>query len=210
MDVCRLAKVCRKSKKFSKMFCEKETNYLTMKIGYARVSTQDQNLEIQNELLKDAGCERIYKEKVSGAKRARPELQLLDSLRPEDIVIVWKLDRLARSTKDLLDITDTIQKAGAKFTSLSEPWADTTSPANKMIMTVFSGIAEFERELIRERTSAGRVHAKNRGVRFVRPERLSHDQKELDYRLMEEGKSVRQVATTFGVHVATIYRLQPR
>lgn len=181
-----------------------------MKIGYARVSTQDQNLEIQKELLLEAGCERIYNEKVSGAKRARPELErLLDSLRPDDVVIVWKLDRLARSTKDLLEITETIQKSGAKFRALSEPWADTTSPANKMVMTIFSGIAEFERELIRERTNAGRVHAKKRGVQFGRPHRLSSDQKELAYRLMEEGKSVRQVATTFGVHVATIYRLQP-
>jgi DNA invertase Pin-like site-specific DNA recombinase len=181
-----------------------------MKIGYVRVSTQDQNLDIQNELLKEAGCERIYKETVSGAKRARTELQrLLDSLRPDDTVIVWKLDRLARSTRDLLDITDTIQKTGAKFTSLSEPWADTTSPANKMVMTVFSGIAEFERELIRERTTSGRIHAQKRGVQFGRPQRLSVDQKELAHRLLEEGKSVRQVATTFGVHVATIYRLQP-
>ncbi|MBZ0186777.1 MAG: recombinase family protein, partial [Candidatus Obscuribacterales bacterium] len=95
-----------------------------MKIGYARVSTQDQNLEIQDDLLQDAGCERIYREKVSGAKRARPELErLLESLRPDDIVIVWKLDRLARSTRDLLEITDAIEKAGAKFRSLSEPWA---------------------------------------------------------------------------------------
>jgi len=182
-----------------------------MKIGYARVSTQDQNLDIQNEQLTAAGCERIYREKVSGAKRARPELQkLLDSLRKDDAVIVWRLDRLARSTKDLLEITETIQKAGAKFRSLSEPWADTTSPANKMVMTIFSGISEFERELIRERTQAGRVHAQKRGVKFGRPESLSADQKELAYRLMEEGRSVRQVATTFGVHVATIYRLEPQ
>lgn len=182
-----------------------------MKIGYARVSTQDQNLEIQNELLQEAGCERIYREKVSGAKRARPELErLLESLRPDDVVIVWKLDRLARSTRDLLEITDAIEKSGAKFQSLSEPWADTTSPANKMVMTVFAGISEFERELIRERTNAGRVHAKKRGVRFGRPHSLSSDQKDLAFRLIEEGKSVRQVASTFGVHVATIYRLQPQ
>lgn len=181
-----------------------------MKIGYARVSTQDQNLAIQNDLLIEAGCERIYKEKVSGAKRARPELdRLLESLRQDDTVIVWKLDRLARSTKDLLEITEAIQKSGAKFRSLSEPWADTTSPANKMVMTVFSGIAEFERELIRERTNAGRVHAKKRGVKFGRPNSLSEEQKELAFRLMEEGKSVRQVASTFDVHIATIYRLQP-
>lgn len=182
-----------------------------MKIGYARVSTHDQNLAIQNDLLQEAQCERIYNEKVSGAKRARPELdRLLDSLRPDDVVIVWKLDRLARSTKDLLEITETIEKAGAKFRSLSEPWADTTSPANKMVMTVFAGISEFERELIRERTSAGRVHAKKRGVRFGRPHRLSSDQKQLAFRLLEEGKSVRQVASTFDVHVATIYRLTPQ
>lgn len=179
-----------------------------MKIGYARVSTQDQNLAIQTDLLLEAGCERIYKEKVSGAKHARPELdRLLESPRPDDIVIVWKLDRLARSTRDLLEITEAIEKAGAKFRSLSEPWADTTSPANKMVMTVFAGISEFERELIRERTNAGRVHAKKRGVRCS-PHRLSSDQKDLAFRLLEEGKSVRQVAITFDVHVATIYRLQ--
>lgn len=181
-----------------------------MKIGYARVSTQDQNLDIQNEQLTTAGCERIYQEKVSGAKRARPELQrLLDNLRKDDIVFIWRLDRLARSTKDLLEIIETIEKAGAQFKSIAEPWADTTSPTGKLLMTFFAGLGEFERELIRERTNTGRVHAKSRGVKFGRPQRLSSEQKELAYRLLEEGKSVRQVATTFDVHVATIYRLQP-
>ncbi len=181
-----------------------------MKIGYARVSTQDQHLTIQNELLTEAGCERIYQEKVSGAKRARPELQrLLDSLRTGDIVLIWRLDRLARSTRDLLEITETIEKAGAQFKSIAEPWADTTSPTGKLLMTFFAGLGEFERELIRERTSAGRKHAIERGVKFGRPLRLSEEQKELAYRLLEEGKSTRQVADTFGVHVSTIYRLRP-
>jgi DNA invertase Pin-like site-specific DNA recombinase len=180
-----------------------------MKIGYARVSTQDQNLQIQLETLEKAGCERIYKEKKSGATRARPELvRALENLRKGDVVIVWKLDRLARSTRDLLDITDKIKAAGAQFKSISEPWADTTSPAGKMVMTVFAGIAEFERELIHERTSAGRVSAKKRGVKFGRPHRLSSEQRKLALRLLGEDNSVRQVADTFGVHVATIYRLQ--
>ena len=125
-----------------------------MKLGYARVSTVDQHLELQLGVLKKAGCEKIYLEKISGAQRQRPELlRLLDQLRPDDTVIVWKLDRLARSTRDLLEITDAIMTAKAAFQSLSEPWANTTTHAGKMIMTVFAGIAEFERDLIRERGS---------------------------------------------------------
>ena len=100
-----------------------------------------------------------------------------------------------------------IREAGGKFQSLLEPWADTTTHAGKMIMTVFAGIAEFERELIRERTMAGREAAKKWGVRFGRPPKLSSEQKRLAVRLLDEGSSAREVATTFNVHVATIYRL---
>ena len=179
-----------------------------MKIGYARVSTQDQNLELQIAELKKAGCKRIYQEKISGAQNKRPELQkLLEQLRDEDIVIVWKLDRLARSTRNLLDIVEAIREAKASFQSISEPWADTTSHGGKMIMTVFAGIAEFERDLIRERTHAGRVAAQKRGVRFGRPEKLNPEQKSLVARLLEEGKSVGEIAKTFKVHKTTIYRL---
>ena len=114
-----------------------------MKIGYARVSTTDQNLDLQLAVLKEAGCGRIFQEKISGAKRNRPELQrLLDQLRPDDVVVVWKLDRLARSTQNLLELADQIKNAEASFCSLSEPWADTASPSGKMIMTVFAGIAD--------------------------------------------------------------------
>lgn len=180
-----------------------------MKIGYARVSTTDQNLELQLATLKEAGCDRIFQEKISGAKRERPELQrLLDHLRPDDVVIVWKLDRLARSTQHLLELVDNIRTAEAFFCSLSEPWADTSSHAGKMIMTVFAGIAEFERDLIRERTGAGRAAAKQRGVRFGRPEKMNEDQKTLAKRLLKEEKSVSEVAKIFNVHKATIYRLQ--
>src|SRR3954447_23247818 len=168
-----------------------------MKIGYARVSSLDQHLDLQIKSLEEAGCKRIYKEKIFGATRHRPELKrMLEQLREGDTVIVWKLDRLARSTRDLLETMDTIREAGGQFQSLSEPWADTTSPAGKMIMTIFAGIAEFERELIRERTRAGRVVAKQRGVKFGRPHRLNAEQLKLAKRLLVEGKSAREVAQT--------------
>jgi DNA invertase Pin-like site-specific DNA recombinase len=179
-----------------------------MKIGYARVSTTDQNLDLQHVALKEAGCQRIFQEKISGAHGLRPELErLLDQLRAGDTVVVWKLDRLARSTRDLLEIAEAIKAADASFRYLSEPWADTTSHAGKMIMTIFAGIAEFERDVIRERTGAGRLLAKQRGVRFGRPQKLKNDQRELAMRLLQEGKSVGEVARMFNVHGTTIYRL---
>jgi DNA invertase Pin-like site-specific DNA recombinase len=179
-----------------------------MKLGYARVSTADQSWDIQVAALKKSGCGRIFREKVSGAQRQRAELQrLLDQLRPGDVLIVWKLDRLARSTRDLLEIMATIQGANASFRSLSEPWADTTTHAGKMIVTVFAGIAEFERDLIREHTSIGRAAAKAHGVRFGRPRKLIQEQCALVLRLLQEGKSVGEVARMFRVHGATIYRL---
>jgi DNA invertase Pin-like site-specific DNA recombinase len=179
-----------------------------VKIGYARVSTRDQNLDLQLKALKKAGCEKIFRDKLSGFTRQRPEFQrMLDQVRSGDTIIVWKLDRLARSTRDLLNTMETINEAGGKFRSLSEPWANTTTHAGKMIMTVFAGIAEFERDLIRERTSAGREAAKQRGVRFGRPRKLNSDQTQVACKLLSEGKAVRDIARTFNVHEATIYRL---
>jgi DNA invertase Pin-like site-specific DNA recombinase len=179
-----------------------------MKIGYARVSTLDQNLDLQLQALKKAGCRRIFQEKISGSNSNRPEFRrMLDHVREDDIIVVWKLDRLARSTRDLLETMETIREAGGRFQSISEPWADTTSHSGKMIMTIFAGIAEFERDLIRERTGAGREAAKKRGVRFGRPRKLALDQGELARRLISEGKSVREIASVFNVHPATIYRL---
>ena len=153
-----------------------------MKSSYARVSTQDQKLDLQLQELKKAGCQKIFREKVSGFNRQRPEFQrMLDQIRPGDIIVVWKLDRLARSTRDLLNTMDTINEAGGKFQSVSEPWANTTTHAGKMIMTVFAGIAEFERDLIRERTGAGREAAKQRGVRFGRPRKLNAYSPQIDH-----------------------------
>jgi DNA invertase Pin-like site-specific DNA recombinase len=179
-----------------------------MKIGYARVSTLEQHLDLQLRALEKAACKKIFREKVSGSNRERPQFQrMLDQIRVGDTIVVWKLDRLARSTRDLLETMEAIRVAGGRFQSLSEPWADTTTHAGKMIMTVFGGIAEFERDLIRERTGAGREAARKRGVQFGRPRKLSPDQEQLAQRLVLEGKSVCDTARIFNVHVATIYRL---
>lgn len=178
-----------------------------MLIGYARVSTDDQDLRLQRAALEEAGCRRTFEEKVSGAKRDRPELaRMLEQVRDEDVIVVTRLDRLARSTRDLLDIAERLKEAGAGLCSLAEPWADTTSPAGRMVLTVFAGIAEFERELIHQRTSSGRVAAKARGVRFGRPPKLTADQIVLGERLIGEGMSVREAAKLLKCHHATLYR----
>lgn len=178
-----------------------------MLIGYARVSTDDQDLQLQRGELKGAGCERLFEEKQSGAKRGRPELRrLMEHLRAGDVLVVTRLDRLARSTRDLLDIAQQLTDAEAGLRSLAEPWADTTSPAGRMVLTVFAGIAEFERELIRQRTSSGRDAAKKRGVKFGRPSKLTAEQIALGKRLVDEGQSVREVAKVLNCHHATLYR----
>jgi DNA invertase Pin-like site-specific DNA recombinase len=178
-----------------------------MLIGYARVSTGDQDLTGQRSALKEVGCKRIYEEKVSGARRGRPELvRMLDQLRAGDVVVVPRLDRLARSTRDLLEIAEQLKEAGAGLRSLHEPWADTTSPGGRMVLTVFAGIAEFERELIQERTRAGRTAAQARGVRFGRPPKLTADRIALARRLVGEGTSVPDASKILNVHRATLYR----
>ena len=178
-----------------------------MRLGYARVSTDDQNLSLQRAALKAAGCRRTFEEKVSGAKRDRPELaRMLEQLRDDDVVVVTRLDRLARSTSDLLAIAERLNDVGAGPRSLAEPWADTTSPAGRMILTVFAGIAEFERALIHQRTSAGREAANARGVKFGRKPKLTPDQAALGRRLVNEGTAVREAAKLLKCHHATLYR----
>ena len=179
-----------------------------MLTGYARVSTDDQDLALQRAALKQAGCKRVFEEKISGARRDRPELaRMLDGVREADVVVVTRLDRLARSTRDLLDIAEHLREGSAGLRSLAEPWADTTSPAGRMVLTVFAGIAEFERSLIHERTSSGRTASQARGVRFGRPSALSAEQVALGQRLIDEGQSVREVARMIlKCHPATLYR----
>ena len=178
-----------------------------MLIGYARVSTDDQDLRLQRAALKEAGCKRTFEEKISGARRDRPELiRMIEQLRDEDTVVVTRLDRLARSTRDLLDIAEKLKEVGAGLRSLAEPWADPTSPAGRMVLTVFAGIAEFERALIHQRTSSGRIAAQARGVRFGRPPKLTTEQIALGQRLVAEGRSVRETAKLLQCHHATLYR----
>jgi DNA invertase Pin-like site-specific DNA recombinase len=177
-------------------------------IGYARVSTQGQDLTQQRATLRETGCTRIFEEKVSGAKRDRPELvNLLGHLRSGDVVTVTRLDRLARSTRDLLEIAERIKEAGAGLRSLAEPWADTTTPAGRMVLTVFAGMADFERSLIVERTGAGRVAAKARGVKFGPRPMLDAEQIAHARRLItDDSRPVTEVARLLGVHRATLYR----
>lgn len=179
-----------------------------MLIGYARVSTEDQDLALQRAALKEAGCKKIFEEKISGAKRGRAELdRLFEQLREGDVVVVARLDRLARSTRDLLGLAEEIADRGAGLRSLGEPWADTTSAAGKMILTVFAGIAEFERSLILQRTGAGRVAAQARGVKFGRPVKISDDQWAHYGPLLKSGSlTVPAAAKLIGCGRATLYR----
>jgi len=181
--------------------------FLTLNIGYARVSTDDQDLSLHLETLKGASCRRTYQEKKSGARADRPELRrMIEQRREGDVVIVARLDRLARSTRDLLELAEQITAAGAGLKSLGEPWADTTPPAGKMVLTVFAGSAEFERALSCDRTGLGRIAAKKRGVKFGRKPKFTLEHIVLALRLVDEGQSVPQVAETFGMHETTIYR----
>ncbi len=182
-----------------------------MRLGYARVSTDEQTLTGQCQRLSIAGCEKLFEEKISGAARNRPKLEkLIDQLRKGDVLVVTRLDRLARSTSELLRIAERITEKKAGLQSLDEPWADTTSPSGRMIMTVFAGIAEFERTLILSRTQEGRLAAQARGVAFGRPKKMLPDQQELARELVRDGKSISAVARTFNVHPATIYRVLER
>ena len=178
-----------------------------MIIGYARVSTEDQNLDGQLDALKAAGAERVFADRITGTARSRPELdRLLDQLRQGDVITVTKYDRLARSLRDLLDIVDTIQAQGAGFRSLAED-IDTTTPAGRLVFHVFASIAQFERERISERTKEGLAAARKRGRIGGRPPALSAAQRE-EVRGMrdEELRPLTEIAHLFRVSVKTIRR----
>jgi DNA invertase Pin-like site-specific DNA recombinase len=176
--------------------------------GYARVSTRDQDLTAQDAQLMDAGCAKVFKEKVSGAKTDRPELaKLIRRLEPGDALVVTRLDRLARSTRDLLNVLDELAKRGAGFRSLKDTWADTTRPHGKLMVTVLGGLAEFERELIRARTGEGRSRAKARGVKFGRPKKLTSHQRQEALQRLAAGETQSDVARTFNIAASTISRL---
>lgn len=178
-----------------------------MIIGYARVSTEDQNLDGQLDALKAAGAERIFADKITGSARSRPELdRLLDQLRQGDVITVTKYDRLARSLRDLLDIVDTIQMHGAGFRSLAED-IDTTTPAGRLVFHVFASIAQFERERISERTKEGLEAARKRGRVGGRPPALTAAQK-AEVRKMRDNelRPLPEIADLFKVSTKTIRR----
>jgi DNA invertase Pin-like site-specific DNA recombinase len=179
-----------------------------MIIGYARVSTDGQSLEAQQAALTAAGCERVFAEKISGAVTERKALaRAIAALAEGDTLIVTKLDRLARSTKDLLNTLDAIGKAGATFKSLSDPWCDTTTAHGKLMVTVLGGLAEFERHLILARTTEGRKRAQARGVRFGRKLKLTAHQRQEAIARREAGEALVEIARSYNVSHSTISRL---
>src|SRR5215510_11734434 len=176
--------------------------------GYARVSTRDQDLAAQDAELMAAGCAKVFKEKLSGAKTDRPELaKAVGRLEAGDVLVVTRLDRLARSTRDLLNVLDEIGKRGAGFRSLKDTWADTTTPHGRLMLTVLGGLAEVERELIRARTGEGRARARDRGVKFGRPTALTPHQRQEAIQRLSNGEAQADVARSFNVSQATISRL---
>jgi len=182
-----------------------------MKLGYARVSTQDQDNQAQITALEQAGCERIFQEKASGGRWDRPEFQrLLDHLRPGDVVVVYKLDRLSRSLKDLLHTLERIQVAKASFQSLTEA-IDTGTPAGRMMMQIVGSFAEFEREMLRERTRHGLEAARKQGRIGGRKRSLTTQQENEVVAMVTSGqKSGADAARLFRVHPATVSRLLAR
>lgn len=178
-------------------------------IGYARVSKGDsQSVEPQRQALQDAGCQRVFEEAASGGRWDRPKLQeLLGQLRQGDIVVVWKLDRLSRSLKDLLHILDRVDQAGAGFRSITEA-IDTTTPAGRMMMQMLGAFAEFEREMIRERTSAGLASARNEGrIGGRRPKLTITQRSEIADAVLSGRKSAAEMARLFRVSPPTVSRI---
>jgi DNA invertase Pin-like site-specific DNA recombinase len=176
--------------------------------GYARASTRGQDLVAQDAELMAAGCAKVFKEKVSGAKTDRPELaKVIRQLEPGDVLVVTRLDRLARSTRDLLNVLAAVGERGAGFKSLKDTWADTTSAHGRLMLTVLGGLAEFERELIRARTGEGRKRAKERGVRFGRPRKMTPHQRQEALQRLAAGETMADVARTYNVDATTIGRL---
>ncbi|MBC8426191.1 recombinase family protein [bacterium] len=178
-----------------------------MLVGYARVSTEDQKLDLQRDALRAVGCDKIFDEKVSAARGLMPARQeLLDYCRPGDVAVVWKLDRLGRSLRDLVDTVNLLRQRGVALRSLREA-IDTTTPAGKLTFHIFAALAEFEASVVRERTRAGLQAARLRGMKLGRPRALNPEQIEMARTMMENPNlSARQVAQQLGVHRSTLYR----
>jgi DNA invertase Pin-like site-specific DNA recombinase len=185
-------------------------DFLAMAIhGYARVSTGGQSLDSQLEQLTAAGCGKIYQEKISGKNAQRPQLQrLMFQLAEGDTLIVTRLDRLARSTLDLLSILKAVGDRGAAFRSLADGWANTDSAHGRLFLTILGALAEFERELIRDRTREGQRRARAAGVKFGRKSKMTAAQRQEALQRLRDGETLEAVGKRFGVHFSTISRLR--
>jgi DNA invertase Pin-like site-specific DNA recombinase len=181
-----------------------------MKYGYARVSTDGQSVDAQVRQLTKAGCKKVFREVASGAKTDRAQLRrLLGQLEAGDVLMVTRLDRLARSTRDLLNTLGTIADRKAGFRSLGDTWADTTTSHGRLMLTVLGGLAEFERDLIRARTGEGRARAVARGVKMGRKPKMTPNQMKEALRRRDAGEPMRDIAKDFNVSHSTISRLTP-
>ncbi|MGF1275702.1 recombinase family protein [Acetobacter pasteurianus] len=178
------------------------------KIGYARVSTVGQTLELQLKTLTEYGCRRIYREKASGADTDRAELQkLLANLKEGQVVVVTRLDRLARSTFDLFSIVRTISQKNAQFYSLSEPWTDTSTSTGRLMLAVLGGLADVERDLIRTRTAEGRARAIAQGIKMGRRSRITLLQRQEIIQKRQNGWLLKDIAAMFDISEATVSRI---
>lgn len=177
-----------------------------MIIGYARVSTADQSLDRQIDQLSDVGCERIYREKASGAGKERPELdRMLDALREGDVIVITELSRLGRTVRGLIELVEKIHQIGADIKCLKESWLDTASPMGKMVFTMMAGFAEMERDLIRERTAEGLKAARARGRKGGRPA-IDQDRISLALRMYDSNScTVAEITKATGISKATFY-----
>lgn len=178
-----------------------------MLLGYARVSTEAQNLDWQLDQLASAQCERIYQEKITGTIKERPELnKMLDNLRSGDTIIISELTRLSRSTRDLFKLVDQIEKKGANIKSLRESWLDTTTPQGKLMFTIFAGISQFERDLISQRTKEGLASARARGRKGGRPSKNKNDVEDALKLYNSKEYSLKDIKKMTGISKTTLYR----
>src|SRR5271167_3247102 len=179
-----------------------------MRYSYARVSTDGQSVDAQVRQLTKAGCKKVFREVASGAKTDRAQLRkAIATLEPGDVLMVTRLDRLARSTRDLLNTLAAITGKKAGFRPLGDAWADTTTSHGRLMLTVLGGLAEFERDLIRARTGEGRERAKARGVKMGRKPKLTPHQIKEAVKRREAGEPIREIARSYNVHNSTISRL---
>ena len=183
--------------------------YYSMNIGYARISTQDQKLDLQKQALETAGCKNIYEDVISGSKDQRPGLAMaMEVLRKDDILVVWKLDRLGRSVKQLVNLVAELENKGIHFKSLTDG-IDTSTPAGRFFFHIMASLAQMERELIIERTRAGLSAAKLQGRKSGRKRQMTDSKLESAKKLLKQGTPAKKVAEDLGLSLPTLYRWIP-